>query len=120
MNREVHNHIIRKLQDDPAPYQEFRTALKIIGDKWSGLILLCLFDHPCRFGEIADTIPGLNPRTLTKRLRNLEQAGLISRREYKEFPPRTEYAPTEKAHELKKAIMELKKWAHKYCEPSEK
>lgn len=115
MKREEHNHILHKLRDDPAPYRELRTAFKIIGDKWSGLILICLFDHPARFTEIIDTLPGLNPRTLTERLRRLEEAGLITRREYKEFPPRTEYAVTEKARDLKAALFELKKWAKKYC-----
>ncbi len=115
MSRELHNQFLQKLQDDPAPYQEFRTVLKIIGDKWSVLILVTLFDCPRRFGEIADELPDLNPRTLTAKLRRLEKFGLITRRKYKEFPPRTEYSVTDKAVELKKAILELKKWARKYC-----
>jgi len=49
----------------------------------------------------------------------LEKAGLIIRKKYKEFPPRTEYELTKKAHELKVAILELKKWARKYCKSNQ-
>jgi DNA-binding HxlR family transcriptional regulator len=107
-----------KIQADGASYEEFRTALKIVGDKWSALILLGLLQNPQRFTEIELNCPGLSPRTLTQRLRMLEKAGLITRKTYKEFPPRTEYAATKKAHELKAALMELKKWAKKYCKSS--
>lgn len=106
-----------KLHLDLASYNEFRTALKIIGDKWSALILLALFQskNPLRFTEIELECPGLSPRTLSQRLRMLVSAELITKKQYKEFPPRTEYELTKKAHELKVAIIELKKWAKKYC-----
>ncbi|HTE22187.1 MAG TPA: helix-turn-helix domain-containing protein [Candidatus Limnocylindria bacterium] len=103
------------MKKNPQEYAEFKTALGILGDKWSGLVLLCLFDHPRRFVDIQNKTQGINPRTLTQRLHMLEAAGLIEKREYKEFPPRTEYRLTEKAHELKAALHELKKWAKKYC-----
>lgn len=108
----------QKLQADSATYDEFRTALKIIGDKWSVLILIGLFQNPQRFTDIASNCPGLSPRTLTQRLKMLEKAGLITKQSFKEFPPRTEYSITTKARELKSAIIELKKWAKKYCNSS--
>lgn len=109
-----------KLHANSATYEEFRTALKIIGDKWSVLILLGLFQTPQRFTEIAANCPGLSPRTLTQRLKMLQTAGLITKKTYKEFPPRTEYFITDKARELKAAILELKKWAKKYCQTNQK
>lgn len=107
-----------KIHADSTSYEEFRTALKIIGDKWSVLILIGLLKEPRRFTEIEASCPGLSPRTLTQRLRMLEKAGLITRKTYKEFPPRIEYATTKKACELRSALMELKKWAKKYCRSS--
>lgn len=117
MHAKNHADLIKKLQADPEPFREMRTALQTIGDKWSGLILVCLFEKPCRFTDIEALLPGLNPRTLSQRLRDLEDFGLVSRHEYKEFPPRTEYATTSKAEGLKPVLHELKRWAKKHCKP---
>lgn len=107
--------LIKKLQEDPQPFREMRNAFRILGDKWSALILIHLINKPCRFTDIENTLSGLNPRTLASKLKTLESEGLITKQEYKEFPPRTEYSATEKARELKPAMHELKKWAKKYC-----
>lgn len=106
--------LLRKLQSDPAPYQEMRAALRIFGDRWSGLILTCLFEKPARFSEIELLIPDISPRVLSQRLYDLEDLGLITKRSYKEFPPRVEYALTEKARDLKPVIKALKEWAIKH------
>lgn len=103
------------LHKETQEYLEFKQALAILGDRWSALILLCLFDKPHRFVDIQKFAEGINSRTLTQRLHMLEDAGLVTRKVYKEFPPRAEYALTQKAWELKASIMELKKWARKYC-----
>lgn len=112
----MHNpqEILDKLQAEPGPFLEMKSALKIIGDRWSSLILICLFNGDSRFKDIEKSLPKLNPRTLSKRLRTLEEAGLITRQKFNEFPPRTVYSPTQKAHDLKRALTELKNWAHKY------
>jgi DNA-binding HxlR family transcriptional regulator len=108
-------HVQEFLGDDTKEYREFKTALTILGDKWSALIILCAFEHPARFVDIQKYAKGISPRTLTQRLHMLESAGMITRHEYKEFPPRTEYSITQKTHDLKNAMLEMKKWAQKYC-----
>ena len=95
-----------------------KQALEILGDRWSVLILMSIINKPLRFSEIQANVGGINPRTLTKRLRMLEQSGLMCKKEYNEFPPRTEYEVTQKAIALKKAIEELKKWAKEHCDNS--
>jgi len=100
--------------------QEIKQALRILGDHWSGLILFCLLEKPQRFGDIQQFSEGISPRTLTKRLQALEEFGLITRQEFKEFPPRTEYCVTKKAIELKESLMGLKKWSKKYCQTTQK
>ncbi len=105
---------VRKFLEESQEYQEFRKALAILGDKWSALIIISVFDGPKRFSEIQKLTEGISPRTLTQRLSMLETEGMISRQVYKEFPPRIEYSVTEKAIELKTSMMEIKKWAHKY------
>jgi DNA-binding HxlR family transcriptional regulator len=96
-------------------HEEVRQALQIVGDRWSGLILICLLEEPMRFIDIQRSAGGVNSRTLTQKLRALEAAGLIERQTYKEYPPRTVYRVTKKARDLKEAISGLKHWAKKYC-----
>ena len=105
---------MEKYIDNNLVFQEVQQALQIVGDKWSALILLCLFDQPRRFGEIEQQ-SGMSPRTLTKKLALLEKAGLIEKENFNEFPPRTEYRVTAKARDLKEVIQGLKYWAKKYC-----
>ncbi len=109
------DHIHHLLENHTQEYLQFKRALDIFGDKWSALIIICVFDEPKRFGDIQDFARGISPRTLAQRLHMLEEFGLITKKEYKEFPPRTEYSVTSKARELKAAMVELKKWAKKYC-----
>lgn len=106
----MHNHAKSKEE-----ILEIKQALRIIGDHWSGLILLCLFDEPKRFSDLERLAPGISPRTLSSRLQMLEEFNLITKTQFKEFPPRTMYQVTTKAVELKAALMSLKKWAKKHC-----
>lgn len=106
---------VHKVDPQDPIFKEVKQALEILGDRWSVLILISLLEKPLRFVDIQNRI-GINPRTLTKKLRMLEEFGLVAKNEYKEFPPRTEYEVTKKALALKKVIEELKKWAKKHCE----
>lgn len=105
---------MKKFDENSPIYQEMRQALAIIGDKWSVLILMCILDSPKRFNEIQSQIGEITPRSLTLKLTSLEQAGMIAKKSYNEFPPRTEYTVTQKAKDLKQAISQLKDWAKKY------
>lgn len=112
-----HQELIQKINSDPDIFRDVRNALTILGDKWSVLILISLMEKPARFTDIETMLPGLNPRTLTSKLKALENEGLIDRKDYKEFPPRIEYSVTDKARELKPVMIELKKWAKKHYNP---
>ncbi len=114
-NSTNHQKIAKKLSDNPDAFSDISNALKILGDKWSVLILICLVDQPTRFTDIEELLPKLNPRTLTTKLKKLEKEGLVSRQVFKQFPPRVEYSITNKALELRPVIKELKVWAKKHC-----
>jgi len=60
-----------------------------------------------RFGELRAALPGVSPKTLTDRLRELEQAGLVTRTMYAEIPPRVEYELTPIGHELEPVLVAL-------------
>ena len=91
------------------PLDEF---MEILGSKWTLLVIGVLGNRKrIRFNEIANTLQGISPRTLTSRLRNLESLGLVRREAYTEVPLRVEYSLSKKGKQLRKAIIPLLAWA---------
>lgn len=76
-----------------------RTA-KIISGKWTLLIIRDLASGVKRFNQLERSLQGISPKTLSERLRALEEEGIISRQTFAEVPPRVEYALTEKGRDL--------------------
>ena len=76
-----------------------RTA-EIISGKWTLLMIRDLASGACRFCELERSLEGISPRTLSLRLRALEECVIVERRTYPEVPPRVEYALTEKGQAL--------------------
>jgi DNA-binding HxlR family transcriptional regulator len=68
---------------------------KLVGDKWTLLIIRDLAEGCKRFGHLQKSVTGISPRTLSDRLSGLEEAGLITREAFAEIPPRVEYRLTE-------------------------
>ena len=73
---------------------------EIIGAKWTALLVHDLSEGPRRFSELEHSCAGISPRTLSERLRALEDEGILERRSYAESPPRVEYELTEKGASL--------------------
>lgn len=82
-------------------------VLDRVGSKWSLQILRELFRGSRRTHELVEALPGISTKTLTLRLRQLEEYGLVKRTVYAEIPPRVEYSLTEKGHELQPVIEAL-------------
>jgi DNA-binding HxlR family transcriptional regulator len=91
-------------------------ALTVVGERYSLLILRELSFGVHRFSDILHNT-GAPRETLTVRLKKLEQAGLISRRQYSEHPPRDEYLLTESGKALAPAIGRLREWGERYVSP---
>ena len=89
----------------------FHTAIELIGKRWSGAIIWTLVDGPIRYGELKKGIPGLSDRLLSQRLRELEAAGLMSRKVEDGLPVKVTYELTEMGISLKPAIQALRQWA---------
>lgn len=90
------------------------SAMQIVGNKWTALILRDLFSGPKRFGELEKTVGNINPRTLSQRLDDLEDHGIIIRQSYAEVPPRTEYSLTTKGQDLLPILRQMATWGTKY------
>ncbi|MBX0322277.1 helix-turn-helix transcriptional regulator [Halomicroarcula sp. F13] len=73
--------------------------------------------RPWRFTELQRTLD-MSPNTLSVRLDELVDAGLVTRTQYGEIPPRVEYEATEKAAALGPVFGELRDWARVYERPS--
>lgn len=84
-------------EDDVCPV--LRTAEVVCG-KWTLLLVRDLADGRTRFCELERSLLGISPRTLSLRLRALEDEGIVVRVTHPEVPPRVEYALTEKGHAL--------------------
>jgi len=92
------------------------SALKILGNKWTALILLNMADCEQRFCEIERSLPGLSPRTLSQRLEELVAHGIITKKPYAEVPPRVEYALTPKGRDFIPVLRQMASWGTKYPE----
>lgn len=72
----------------------------LIGDRWTPLIVRDLASGCRRFSELQRSVTGISPKSLSARLRRLEEAGVVSRSCFAEMPPRVEYRLTDKGRAL--------------------
>ena len=84
-----------------------RTA-EVISGKWTLLIIRDLADSSLRFCELERSLEGISPRTLSLRLRALEEQGIVERRTFPEVPPRVTYQLTDKGKALVPLIEDMR------------
>jgi DNA-binding HxlR family transcriptional regulator len=84
-----------------------RTA-EIVCGKWTLLVIRDLAEGRSRFCELERSLHGISPRTLSLRLRALEEEGILERQTYPEVPPRVEYALTDKGRALVPLIEDMR------------
>jgi DNA-binding HxlR family transcriptional regulator len=96
-----------------------RTA-EIVCAKWTLLLIRDLAAGRSRFCELERSLEGISPRTLSLRLRALEEEGVVERHTFPEVPPRVEYALTEKGTALLPIIEDMRiygeRWIVQGCE----
>ena len=81
---------------------------ELVCAKWTILILRDLAESSRRFCELERSLAGISPRTLSLRLRALEEEGVVTRETFAEVPPRVEYALTEKGLALVPLIEDMR------------
>ncbi|WP_214415421.1 winged helix-turn-helix transcriptional regulator [Sphaerisporangium fuscum] len=82
-----------------------------IGDKWGGMVILCLTQGPRRFSELRVPLRRVTPKVLAETLRALERDGFVTRTAYAEIPPRVEYELTPLGRTLLEPIAACREWA---------
>lgn len=90
------------------------TTLMLISNRWKVLILWDLLSGTKRFGELKKLMGGISQKVLTANLRQMEEAGLLTRTVYAEVPPRVEYALTETGLSLKPVLDAMLTWGQEY------
>jgi len=86
-------------------------AIRLIGDVWILLIIINLLRGPKRFNELRDLMGNVSPKTLSQRLKELEEFQFVERRAFAEIPPRVEYHLLEKGRALGNVIEALEQFA---------
>jgi len=90
-----------------------RTADVVCG-KWTLLVIRDLAAGCSRFCELERSLEGISPRTLSLRLRALEEEGIVTRNTFPEVPPRVEYALTEKGEALVPLIEDMRRYGARW------
>ncbi len=86
-----------------------RTA-EIVCGKWTLLLVKELAEGQSRFCELERALGGISPRTLSLRLRALEEEGIVVRETFPEVPPRVDYALTEKGRALVPIVEDMRSY----------
>ncbi|MGH3440837.1 MAG: winged helix-turn-helix transcriptional regulator [Nitriliruptorales bacterium] len=89
-------------------------CFELLGRRWSTHLVWALLEGPRRFTDLREATDGVSDRMLTKRLRELEDAGIVIRRRFREVPPRVEYSLTEAGEALRPVIEEMERWGARW------
>ncbi|PSQ03560.1 transcriptional regulator [Halobacteriales archaeon QS_4_69_31] len=97
---------------DPACYCLLSDVMELLGRKYVMDIVCIVGAHgTVRFGEIEEHLPGASTSTLSTRLDELVEEGLVERERYAEIPPRVEYSLSEEGRELAERFEPVFEWA---------
>jgi len=84
----------------PPPGCPMAACMAVLGGAWTPSLIWKLSGEPRRFGELARDIPGISPKMLTTRLRELADKGVVIRKVVPTSPPSVEYSLSELGREL--------------------
>jgi DNA-binding HxlR family transcriptional regulator len=109
MNQSVQAH------RDITPFCPFyRSAVEMIGRKWSGAILRAMLSGTTQFSDFAVTIPGVSDRLISVRLKEFEAEGIVERIVIPDKPVRIHYRLTPKGEALCSVVMAISDWAEEW------
>lgn len=102
--------------DSNLKFCPIHNTFDLIGKKFTILILrdMMLYGKK-RFNELLDSVEGVNSKTLSLRLREMEHDGLVKRRVFADRPLRVEYELTEKAQKLRPVLEQMGEFSTQYC-----
>lgn len=103
--------ILEKEKIVPTPEKScVESTLKVIGSKWTIMIIRELCEGTKRFGQLQRSLEGISPRTLSSRLDELENGGFVQKKVFAEVPLHVEYSLTPRGLSLKEIILKMHEW----------
>lgn len=105
-----------RLEDRECPLS---SALGLVGEWWTLLILHDAFDGYTRFDQFQQNL-GISSSLLTSRLKTLVANGILERRRYQQHPPRDEYVLTDLGRSLRPVIVVLAAWRNSQLDPDDR
>lgn len=109
-----------RVKSRPTSVCPIANAARLLGDRWTLVIIRDLADGPLRFSEIEEAAGGISPRTLADRLRQMEERGLVTRESFREIPPRVQYTLTPKGSATLPVISALREFGEGWLTDEEK
>lgn len=91
-------------------------ASEILGARWTLIVLRELFAGSSRFNELRRGVPRMSPALLSRRLKELEAAGIVQRTPGRRDPQAMEYALTEAGRELWPVVEAVGAWGQRWVE----
>lgn len=93
----------------------YHAAADLLCKRWSvSVVAVLISSEPIRFNQLRDAVPGISPKLLVERLRELERAGVVERRITASHPILVEYRMTEKGHALREIVHAIQTWADRW------
>jgi DNA-binding HxlR family transcriptional regulator len=89
-------------------------AARLLGDKWTLVLLRDLGAGPRHFSELENSAIGISPRTLVSRLRTLQVQGLVTRERHRGLPPRVVYELTPKGRDALPVVEALRTYGNRW------
>src|SRR5918998_4174539 len=86
-------------------------GLDLVGERWALLVVRELLLGPKRFTDLKTGLPNASPNVISDRLRELEQAGLVTREKLPPPAGSRVYALTDWGRELEPTVLSLGRWA---------
>jgi DNA-binding HxlR family transcriptional regulator len=94
----------------------FQLAMMVIGGKWKPKVLFHLGQNEAvRFGALRRAVFGISEKMLIQSLKELEKAGLVNRKVFRQVPPKVEYSLTEIGKSFVPVLNAMFEWGQSYA-----
>jgi len=95
---------------------KYERAARVLGKRWTPLVIRALLAGPRRFTEIRDYIGSISDRLLSQRLKELEAEGIVKKKVVSLTPLVVRYELTQKGQELQAVVEAIQRWADKWAD----
>ena len=106
------------MEEDRQVCESFQQAAQLVGQRWVPQIVWVLLDGRRRYSALRDAIPEISDTLLSERLRELEEADVVSRTVTPSTPVLIEYSLSERGRELAVVMDGLSTWAERWATES--